>query len=57
MPATTPLQGGTLVIEEPMTEFKHYVISGRTTRAPADTTIFSPAGHHDPLKQAMGLRP
>ena len=50
-------EGGTLVIEEPMTEFQHYIISGRTTRAPADTTIFSPAGHHDPLKQAIGLRP
>jgi mannose-6-phosphate isomerase-like protein (cupin superfamily) len=49
--------GGTLTLEEPMTEFQHYIISGRTKKAPADTTIFSPAGHHDPLMQTKGLRP
>ena len=48
--------GGTLVIEEPMTEFQHYIVSGRTNRGSADTTIFSPAGSHDPLMQARGMR-
>ena len=28
-------EGGTLIVEEPMTEFQHYIISGRTKRAPA----------------------
>ena len=48
--------GGTLVINEPMTEFQHYIISGRTTGASADTAIFSPAGSHNPENQVKGLR-
>ena len=53
----TLTDGGTLVLEKHMTEFQHYIVSGRTTSASADTAIFSPAGHHDPVKQAKGLRP
>jgi len=53
----TLTDGGTLVIEKPMTEYQHYIVSGRTTSATADTAIFAPAGHHDPVKQAKGLRP
>ena len=52
----TLTDGGTLVINEPMTEFQHYIISGRTTGASADTAIFSPAGSHNPETQAKGLR-
>lgn len=53
----TLTDGATLVIEEPMTEFQHYIISGRTTSATADTTIFSPAGHHYPRNQVRGFNP
>ena len=48
--------GGELVIENQMTEYQHYIISGRTTSGTADTAIFSPAGTHDPVMQAKGLR-
>jgi mannose-6-phosphate isomerase-like protein (cupin superfamily) len=53
----TLTEGGTLSIRKPMTEFQHYIITGRTTTASADTAIFSPAGHHDPMMQVKGLRP
>ena len=52
----TLTDGGTLNIEQEMTEYQHYIISGRTTRAPADTSMFSPAGSHDPVNQAIGFR-
>jgi len=33
----TLTDGGTLIIENPMTEYQHYIVSGRTTSASADT--------------------
>jgi len=52
----TLTDGGTLTIEKEMTEFQHYIISGRTTRGGADISLFSPAGTHDPVNQAKGFR-
>lgn len=52
----TLCDGGALVIENPMTEYQHYIITGRTEQGTADTTYFSPAGTHDPVNQAKGLR-
>jgi len=52
----TLTKGGTVVFDEEMTEFQHYIISGRTTRAPADTSLFMPAGSHRPVNQVRGLR-
>ena len=52
----TLTDGGEFVIENEMTEYQHYIISGRTTRGTADTAIFAPAGTHDPVNQAKGLR-
>lgn len=52
----TLYDGGELVIENPMTEYQHYIITGRTDKGTADTAIFSPAGTHDPINQAKGLR-
>ncbi|MCK5347473.1 MAG: cupin domain-containing protein [Candidatus Heimdallarchaeota archaeon] len=52
----TLFDGGELVIENPMTEYQHYLISGRTTSGTADTAIFAPAGSHYPQNQAKGLR-
>lgn len=56
----TLIEGGTVVFEEPMTEFQHYIISGsaggRGGIINSDTAIFQPAGTHDPVMQAKGLR-
>lgn len=52
----TIYDGGELIIENPMTEYQHYIISGRTRSGTADTAIFSPAGSHYPREQAKGLR-
>jgi mannose-6-phosphate isomerase-like protein (cupin superfamily) len=52
----TLFDGGELIIKKPMTEYQHYIISGRTTSGTADTAIFSPAGSHYPKDQTKGLR-
>ena len=47
---------GTVVFDEPMTEFQHYIISGHVVGAHQDTTIFVPAGDHNKAQQLAGKR-
>jgi len=46
--------GGTVVFDEPMTEWQHYIISGHVVGAHQDTAIFVPAGNHDKAQQLQG---
>jgi len=52
--------GGTVVFNEPMTEFQHYIVSGCALMGGRvvhqDTGMFMPAGTHDPESQNIGLR-
>lgn len=52
--------GGTVVFDEPMTEFQHYIISGSALVGGSlmhqDTGVFMPAGTHNPVNQMIGLR-
>ena len=53
-------KGGTVVFDEPMTEFQHYIVSGCALIGRRlvyqDTGIFMPAGTHNPADQKRGLR-
>ena len=50
----TLTDGGTVVFDEPMTEFQHYIISGHVVGAHQDTAIFVPAGNHSKAQQLLG---
>jgi len=43
----TLTDGGVLIINEPMTEFQHYIISGRTTQRERQGYLQSPIGFPD----------
>ena len=50
----TLTDGGTVVFDEPMTEFQHYIVSGHVVGAHQDTAIFVPAGNHNKAQQLLG---